>query len=202
MGHLPLTAASCFPIRSDPVNHARRSQYKWLPNLVASGGGGLMFDLGDASVLGALTNRGRAISVFEQMLLWHAEQWLVELRGASSNMGARRPIHWSVFAKSTEHLSQRGRIGIELSDGKGRIGKRLCRRIDVSAPWLDGQPLSSSSWHIPCPTTARAVDSGLWFLVAMAPGEHRVYSLLPLAIGGWNGIINVFCMYCFAAVLP
>ena len=156
-----------------------------------------MFDLGDASVLGALTKRGKAISVFEQMLLWHAERWRQGLWGASTNMAARRPIKWSVFAKSTEQLSQ-GWIGI--SDGKKP--DRLCRRIDGSAPWLDGQQLSSSSWRIPCPATTRAVGSRLWFLVAMAPGEHIVYSMLPLSIGGWNGVINVFCLYCLAAVLP
>ena len=49
-----------------------------LPKHILEGGAGfgtgLMFDLGDAAVLGRLTGRSSAVCVLEQMITWHGEQ--------------------------------------------------------------------------------------------------------------------------------
>jgi hypothetical protein len=142
--------------------------YQWLPSRQRSGGGSLMYDLGDAPLLGNLLKESSpARAVLEQMLLWHAEKWYEERQHTRFWMPCR-PIEWHRIATSQE----------QRADGRWIFagGGEVCRRISGNAPWLDDTPCSEHSWRLPQFKTVRSIGPDVWFLVVSIPSQQVIHS--------------------------
>ena len=154
----------------------------WLPALANLGGGSLLYDLGDAAVLGELTERGAARSAFEQMLLWHISR--------TRASGARGwPMDWCVLARTADEIGASRRIWIE-----GDTGDVLCRAVDGHAIWLDGQ--SEDAWGVPQMRTCRAFGHNNWFFVVIGAGRRTVHAVVPTTrLGSTTTVLGLTMLY-------
>ena len=108
-------------------------------------GTGLMFDMGDATVVAHLSGRSPSLAMLEQLLNWHRQQrgswrawrrWLVRLHREPCNHALWPMVRWRRL-----HEALGGAVCGQRPDGS------RCRTSNGSAPWLNGRP-ASAGWQV------------------------------------------------------